>query len=127
VTKPRVFVACVVFFLLLGCGKSGARKHLTRGAVTVDGVAAASGVIRFEPVENGDLPGGGVIIDGHYEAWLTPGLKLVRLAVEGDRAGLKPTDLSPNIVPRKYLDDPPRVDIPSSGDLDFHITADAAK
>jgi hypothetical protein len=127
VTKLGVFVACVVFCLLLGCGKAGARKYRTQGAVSVDGVAAAAGVIRFEPVENGDLPGGGVIVAGHYEAWLTPGPKVVRLAVEGDRTGLKPTDLSPNIVPRKYLDDPPRIDIPSSGDLDFHITAGVAE
>lgn len=90
-------------------------------------MAAATGVIRFDPVESGDLPGGGVIINGRYEAWLTPGQKIVRLAVEGDRAGLKPTDLSPNVVPQKYLDDPPRVAIPCNGDLDFHITVDAAK
>lgn len=126
-TNLRVLVACVAFCLLLGCGKSGARKHLTQGAVSVDGVAAATGVIRFDPVDPGDIPGGGVIVAGHYEAWLTPGPKVVRLAVEGDRTGLKPTDLSPNIVPRKYLDDPPRVDIPSSGDLDFHITGGIAK
>ncbi len=126
-TNVRVLVACVAFCLLLGCGKSDARKHLTQGAVSVDGVPAAAGVIRFDPVDPGDLPGGGVIVAGHYEAWLTPGPKVVRLAVEGDRTGLKPTDLSPNIVPRKYLDDPPRVEIPSKGDLDFHLTANASK
>jgi hypothetical protein len=123
----RVLVACVAICMLPGCGKSGARRHLASGAVSVAGVPAATGVIRFDPVDPGDLPGGGVIVAGRYEAWLTPGPKVVRLAVEGDRTGLKPTDLSPNIVPRKFLDDPPRVEIPSKGDLDFHLTAGASK
>lgn len=126
-TNLRVLVACVAFCLLLGCGKSGARRHLTQGAVSVDGVPAAAGVIRFDPAGPGDLPGGGVIINGRYQAWLTPGPKVVRLAVEGDRSGVKPTDLSPNVVPRKYLDDPPKVEIPSKGDLDFHLTAGASE
>lgn len=116
-----LFFALAAVCLLPGCGKPGARKHLTEGAVSIDGVPAAAGVIRFEPVEQGDLPGGAVIVDGRYTAWLSPGPKLVRLAVEGDRTGLKPTDLSPNIVPQEFLKNPPEIAVPAAGAVDFHL------
>jgi len=125
VTSIKILFVCGICCFVIGCGESGARKHFTSGEVSIDGVPAAAGVMRFDPVTAGDLPGGAVIVNGRYETWLTPGAKVVRIAVEGDRTGLKPTELSPNIVPRKFLDNPPQIEIPAAGQVDFHLTRDS--
>lgn len=111
---------------LVGCSQPDVRFCRIHGVVTIDGLPAREGVIRFEIVSAGDLPSGATIVDGAYEAWVTPGPKAVRIVVAGSRDGLTERDLTPNIVPNKYDQSPPRIDVRKSGVFDFPLVSDEA-
>ena len=55
---------------LVGCSQPDVRFCRIHGVVTIDGLPAREGVIRFEIVSAGDLPSGATIVDGAYEARL---------------------------------------------------------
>lgn len=108
----------------VGCGRPGPRFCRIHGVVSIDGVPAREGAIRFEIVSAGDLPSGATIIEGGYEAWVTPGKKTVRISVAGSRDGLTERDLTPNIVPGKYEQTPPMIEVEKSGVFDFVLTSE---
>lgn len=121
----NVFVVALLAFAAgTGCGKSGPRNCQIYGTVTIDGVPAREGAIRFDIVTDGDLPSGATISDGRYETWVKPGPKIVRLVVAGSREGLAERDMAANIVPAKYEKEPLRIDVDKSGVFDFQLTTD---
>lgn len=119
-----VGVAFVLIACLPGCGKSGPRNCHIRGTVSIDGVPAREGLLRFDIVTDGDIPSGAAISNGRYETWVTPGPKLVRIVVAGSREGLSERDMAKNIVPEKYEKSPPQIDVKKNGVFDFPLTTD---
>lgn len=117
-------VVILAFAAGTGCGKAGPRSCRIYGAVTINGVPAREGTIRFDIVEDGDLPSGATINDGRYETWVKPGTKIVKLVVAGSREGLAERDMAANIVPAKYEKEPLRIDVDKSGVFDFQLTSD---
>ena len=117
-------LAAWVCVVTSGCGNHGPRSCHIHGEVTIDGTPAREGVLRFEILTAGDLPSGAAIVNGHYDTWVAPGPKLVRLVVAGSRDGLSERDMAANIVPPKYEKDPPRIDVKKNGAFDFHLTTD---
>jgi hypothetical protein len=107
-----------------GCRDSGPRSCRISGEVTVDGVAVQQGAISFEIVDASDLPSGAMIIDGKYEAELTPGRKIVRISASNPDPNLGPDDVAPDIVPKKYQDAPLEIDVQTNGVHHFHLTSD---
>ncbi len=92
--------------------------------MTIDGVPVQEGAISFEIVEVGDVPSGAMIINGRYEAQLTPGRKIVRISASNPDPSLGPDETAPDIVPEKYQDEPLEIDVQTSGVHDFHLTSD---
>ena len=117
-------VAVLACAACTGCGKAGPRNCRIYGVVTIDGVPAREGAIRFDIVTDGDLPSGATISNGRYETWVKPGPKIVRLVVAGSREGLAERDMAPNIVPAKYEKNPLQIDVRKSGVFDFLLTTD---
>ncbi|MCL4201530.1 MAG: hypothetical protein KJ000_03490 [Pirellulaceae bacterium] len=87
-------------------------------------MAVQEGAISFEIVDASDVPSGAMIINGKYEAQLTPGPKIVRISASNPDPDRGPDDLAPDIVPKKYLDKPLEIDVQRSGVHDFHLTSD---
>jgi hypothetical protein len=125
-TAPMAAAMLAASVWLVGCSRPDVRSCRIHGVVTVDGRPAREGVIRFEIVSAGDLPSGATIVDGVYEAWVTPGRKVVRIVVAGSRDGLTERDLTPNIVPKKYDQSPTQIDVQKSGVFDFPLVSDEA-
>ncbi len=107
-----------------GCSDTGPRSCRISGEVTVDGVPVQDGAISFEIVEPGDVPSGAMIINGRYEAQLTPGRKIVRISASNPDPSLGPDETAPDIVPKKYQDEPLEIDVQTSGVHHFHLTSD---
>ncbi len=107
-----------------GCSDPGPRSCRISGEVTLDGVPVQEGAISFEIVEPGDVPSGAMIINGRYEAQLTPGRKIVRISASNPDPSLGPDETAPDIVPEKYQDEPLEIDVQTSGVHDFHLTSD---
>lgn len=116
-------VALLAFAAGTGCGKAAPRNCRICGTVTIDGVPAREGTIRFDIVTDGDLPSGATISEGRYETWVKPGPKIVRLVVAGSREGLAERDMAANIVPAKYEKEPLRIDVNANGVFDFPLTS----
>jgi hypothetical protein len=107
-----------------GCADSGPRSCRISGAVTIDGVPVQQGAISFEIVEAGDLPSGAMIVDGRYQAELAPGPKIVRISASNPDPNLGPDEVAPDLVPKKYQDEPLKIDVQSDGVHDFQLTSD---
>jgi hypothetical protein len=107
-----------------GCSDTGPRSCRVSGEVTIDGVPVQEGAISFDIVDPADLPGGAIIINGRYETQLSPGRKIVRISANNPDPSLGPDEAAPDIVPQKYQDEPPEIDVQTSGVHDFHLTSD---
>ena len=124
----RVGLMCQLALLLLalgivGCGKSGPKRHAIKGKVTVDGQPLVYGLIYFNPdTSQGHKgpQGAGEIRDGHYSTnpdyGPVPGPHLVRIT------GWNTTPEKGTLGPPLVSSYESHVDIPSSeGEFNFDI------
>lgn len=126
-TLTRLLLTLAALCLLtvgFGCRDTGPRSCRIYGEVTIDGVPVQEGAISFDIVDPGDLPGGAMIINGRYEAQLSPGRKIVRISASNPDPSLGPDETAPDIVPEKYQDEPLEIDVQTSGVHNFHLTSD---
>ena len=123
-----VFASTLAAFGLItafsGCGETGPRSCRISGEVTIDGVPVEEGAISFEIVDAGDLPSGAMIINGRYQAELTPGRKIVRISASNPDPNLGPDEVAPDLVPEKYQNEPLEIDVQGNGVHHFHLTSD---
>lgn len=117
-------VACCLVTMFSGCGDSGPRSCRISGEVTIDGVPVQEGAISFEIVEPGDLPSGAMIVNGKYQAQLAPGPKIVRISASNPDPNRGPDEVAPDLVPKKYQDEPLKIDVQGDGVHNFPLTSD---
>ena len=119
-----VMVAFCFTAIFAGCKEKGARNCTISGEVTLDGTPIKEGAISFQPVEEGDLPSGAMILDGKYQTDVTSGKKIVKISASNPDPTLGPDDVAPDLIPAKYEETPLEIDVKKSGTHDFNLTSD---
>jgi len=120
----RFSIALTVICLattIAGCGDGSPRNCTISGEVTVDGQPVESGSIQFKILEDGDLPGGGMILDGKYQTEVTPGKKKVIISAVDTTAEPDAYGTYPSLIPEEYTKNPQEIEVTGSATHDFHL------